>query len=95
MGKVTRNQRIQYMLGWMVASLKVGKKYSGLLMALIMTIALDSAMTFTMVTVNSGWTAGFIQRFVIAWIIGFAVALPTSLLVFPLSRMLVNRLVSE
>ena len=75
--------------------LKINKKYYGLLMALFMTIALDSAMTFTMVSVTTGWTAGFLERFVFGWLIGFAGALPTSILVFPLARKLVNRLTSE
>jgi len=64
-------------------------------MALFMTIALDSAMTFTMVSVTTGWTSGFLERFVFGWLIGFAVALPTSILVFPLARKLVNRVTSE
>ncbi|MCK4884961.1 DUF2798 domain-containing protein [Candidatus Bathyarchaeota archaeon] len=80
--------------GWL-SILKLDKKYSGLLTAIIMTIALDSAMTFTMISINTGWTAGFFQRFVNGWIIGFAVALPTSLLAFQLARRIVNRIVSE
>jgi hypothetical protein len=60
-----------------------------------MTLALDSTMTFTMTSINTGWIAGFFQKFVNGWIIGFAVALPTSLLVIPLARTLANRIVSE
>ena len=75
--------------------LKISKKYYGLLMALIMTVALDSVMTFTMISVATGWTPGFLNRFVESWLIGFVVALPTSLLVFPLARRLVDGLVSE
>ena len=80
--------------GWLPA-LKIEKKYSGLLTAIIMTVALDSTMAFTMTSINTGWIAGFLQRFVNGWIIGFAVALPTSLLVIPLARRLVNRIVTE
>ena len=79
----------------MMPALKLDKKYSGLLMAIIMTLALDSTMTFTMTSINTGWTAGVFQRFANGWIIGFVVALPTSLLVIPLARRLVNRIVSE
>jgi len=75
--------------------LKIDKKYSPLLTAIIMTVALDTTMTFTMTTINSGWTSGFIQRFLMGWTIGFAAALPTSLLVIPLARMIVKRIVSE
>ena len=78
-----------------MSALKIKKKYDSLLMALIMTTALDSVMSFTMISVNTGWTPGFLERFVIAWLIGFVVALPTSLLTFPLARKLVNRLIIE
>ena len=76
-------------------TLKINKKYSGLLMALNMVIALDSAMSFVMTSVNVGWTEMFLQKFVNGWIIGFFVALPTSIIVFPLATRLVNKIVSE
>jgi len=75
--------------------LKLSRKYSGLLMVIIMTIALDSVMSFTMVSINTGWDARFLQRFVNAWLIGFAVTFPTSLLTFQLAKKLINRIVSE
>jgi len=43
-----------------------------------------------MTLLMTGWTAGFVQRFSVGWLIGFAVALPTSLAVSPLLRRLVN-----
>jgi hypothetical protein len=60
-----------------------------------MTLALNTTMTFTMTLVNTGWTAGFLQRFAIGWLISFAVALPTSLLVIPLATRLVDKMVSN
>jgi hypothetical protein len=70
--------------------LKINAKYSGFITALLMVLVLDTAMTFTMTSVFVGWTSGFIQRFAGAWLIGFAVALPTSLAVTPLIRRLVK-----
>jgi len=58
-----------------------------------MTIALDTTMTFAMTTINTGWTEGFFYRFISGWLIGFVVAFPTSLLVIPLARRIVDRLV--
>jgi hypothetical protein len=58
--------------------------------ALLMVVILDTTMTFTMTSVFIGWTSEFIQRFVGAWLIGFAVALPTSLAITPLIRRLVK-----
>jgi hypothetical protein len=53
-----------------------------------MVIVLDTVMSFTMTSVFVGLTAVFIQRFAGAWLIGFAVALPTSLAITPLIRRL-------
>ena len=74
---------------------KVSARYSNLLMAFFMVLALDTVMTFTMVSVQVGWTSFFPMAFLGGWLIGFAVGLPTSLLVMPLVIQLVKRLTSE
>jgi hypothetical protein len=71
-------------------TLKIKAKYSFFITALLMVLVLDTAMTFTMTSVFIGWTPEFIQRFVGSWLIGFAVALPTSLAITPLIRRLVK-----
>lgn len=73
--------------------LKIDRKYSGFLVAFFMTIALDTTMTFTMTTINTGWNEGFIIRFLGNWIIGFIVAFPTSIIVIPLARRIAAKLV--
>jgi hypothetical protein len=75
--------------------LKSDKKYSVLLIAFFMTIALDTVMTFVMTSINTGWNAGIFQRWLQAWIIGFAVAFPTSIFALPLARKLTALLMSE
>jgi hypothetical protein len=75
--------------------LKLDKKYSGLLIAFFMTLALDTVMAFTMTSINIGWTEMFLQRFLQAWIIGFAVAFPTSLVAIFFARKIVSSLISE
>ena len=74
--------------------MKIDKKYSGILVAFFMTLVLDTAMTFTMTSINTGWTAGFLSRFLQSWIIGFAVAFPTSTITIPLARRLSSSLTS-
>jgi len=78
-----------------VKLLKLNRKYSGLLVAFFMTLALDTTMTFTMTTINIGWTKGFIHKFLNGWIIGFIIAFPTSLIVIPLARWVVSKLVEQ
>ena len=46
-----------------------------------------------MTSVMTGWTSGFIQRFAGTWLLGFAVALPTSLAITPLIKRLVKLVV--
>jgi len=64
-------------------------------MALFMTLVLDTVMTFTMVSVQVGWTSIFPMAFLVGWLTGFAVALPTSLLLFPQIGKLVKKLTTE
>ena len=78
-----------------LTDLKGNRRYSVLLTAIFMTLALDTTMTFTMTTIMTGWNLGFPQRFVYGWIIGFLVGLPTSLVVTPFVRKLVNKLLFE
>jgi len=74
--------------------MKVNARYSTILTALFMTLSMDTTMTFAMNTIMTGWTPGFPQRFLSGWAIGFLVGLPTSLLIIPLVRRLVDKLLS-
>ena len=84
---------LEKQLGEWLALLKLNKKYSGLLVAFFMTLALDTTLTFTMTMINTGLTEAFIHRFFNGWVIGFIVAFPTSILVIPLAKRLVSNLV--
>ena len=74
---------------------KLSARYSNLLLAFFMVLVLDTVMTFTMVSVQVGWTSFFPMAFLGGWLIGFAVGLPTSLLVMPLVSQQVKKLTSE
>jgi membrane protein implicated in regulation of membrane protease activity len=52
-------------------------------------------MTFTMTSILTGWTPGFVQRFAGGWFLGFAVALPTSIVATPLVRKIVKKLTTQ
>jgi hypothetical protein len=73
--------------------LKSNSKVRELLVAFFMTLALDTTMSFVMVTINTGWNEGFIYRFLNNWLIGFFVAFPTSILAIPIAKKLANKLV--
>ena len=75
--------------------MNLDRKYFGLIVALFMTLALDSTMTFAMTSINAGWTESFLQIFLRNWVIGFVIAFPTSILVLPLARKTASKLTSE
>jgi hypothetical protein len=60
-----------------------------------MTLFLDTAMTFVMISLNTGWDQGFSYRFFNSWLIGFIVAFPTSLLTIPVVSKLADKLVKD
>lgn len=72
--------------------LKVNRKYSTVLTALFMTLCMNTTMTFTMTLITVGLSPALPARFLGGFAIGFAVGFPTSLLVIPNIRKLVNRL---
>jgi Protein of unknown function (DUF2798) len=58
------------------------------LMALMMSCAMSFAMTF----IRLGFSSLLLHEWLKAWAIGFAVALPTAMVVLPFVRRVVERL---
>ncbi len=83
-----------FILCWCLV-LKLGGRYSNLLTGFFMVLVLDTVMTFTMVSVQVGWTPGFAMAFLVGWVVGFGVAFPTSLLAMPLIGRLVKKVKSD
>lgn len=64
-----------------------GRRIS-ILVTIFMVLVLVSVMSFTMVSITTGWTANFLFMFARNWLIGVVVALPTALLVnIPIVRL--------
>jgi hypothetical protein len=79
----------------LVRTVNINKKYSIILFALFMTLAMDFAITLTMTVLMTGIDAGFPMRFAGGLLIGFIVGLPTSILVIPVVRKTVNKLTAD
>ena len=62
------------------------------LTALLMSLSLDTVMSFTMTYVITGWDSDFLLRFGFSWLIGFVVALPTSLMIAPIITKIVRKI---
>lgn len=71
--------------------MKVSKKYSTLLFSMIMALMMSFAMSMVMTYV----AVGLVPNFIIIWgksfLVGFIVALPTALIVFPIAKKIVDR----
>ncbi len=78
-----------------VSLMKINEKYSTVLFALFMTLAMDFTMTLTMTILMTGFDSGFPLRFSGGFLIGFIVGFPTSLIVIPVVRRTVNKMISS
>ena len=71
--------------------MKIDKKYSIILFAALMSLGMSFSMSLTLTLVNAG-LVGFLEKWPRAFIIGFIVSLPTSLIIIPIVRKIVNKL---
>jgi len=71
--------------------MKIAKKYSIILFAALTSLGMSFSMSLTLTLVNVG-LAGFLEKWPRAFIIGFIVSLPTSLIITPIVRKIVNKL---
>jgi hypothetical protein len=79
----------------LVVIVRIDKKYSTLLLAAMMTVAMDFTMTLTMTATMTGIDPAFPLRFAGGFLIGFVVGFPTSLLVIPAVRRIVSKLTAD
>jgi len=77
-----------------VTMMRIDKKYSTLLFATLMSLGMSFSMSLTLTLANVGF-AGFLEKWPRAFIIGFVVSLPTSLIIIPIVRKIVDKLTLE
>ena len=79
--------------------MKVGDKYSMVLFAVFMSLGMTFSMSVTLTLVNAAGSsdllADFLSRWPRAFLVGFAVSLPTSIVLAPLARKATNRLTTR
>ena len=75
--------------------MRIERKYHDLLLAALMTAVMDFAMTLTMTAVMTGIDPGFPMRFAAGFLIAFVVGFPTSVLVIPRVRNIVDKLTAD
>jgi len=76
-----------------VSNMKIKKKYYSFLFALLVSIIMSLIMSFALTLINVGWQPHFFMIWLKAFGISFAVALPVSLIVVPLIRKLLDKII--
>ena len=71
--------------------MKIDKKYSIILYAVLMSLGMSFSMSLALTLVNVGFD-GFLEKWPRAFIIGFIVSLPASLIIIPIVRKIVDKL---
>lgn len=73
---------------------KIDKKYSIILFSVLMSLGMSFSMSVTLTFANVG-LAGFLDKWPQAFIIGFIVSLPTSLIITPIVKVIVDKLITN
>jgi hypothetical protein len=70
--------------------MKSGDFYYTIGFAALMSLGMSCVMSFTMTLMNAGVSPVFIEKWILAFLIGFLVGWPTSIAVIPLVRKTLN-----
>jgi hypothetical protein len=70
----------------------LSKRYTNLVFIFLMAGGMSLAMSFVMTIMLSRLDAGFTMRWMRAFLIGYAVAFPTALVIAPAARRLADRI---
>ena len=76
-----------------ITNMKIKRKYYGLLFAFFVSIIMSIIMSLVLTLINVGWQPHFFMIWLKAFGISFAVALPISLIIVPLIRKLLERII--
>jgi len=60
-----------------------------------MSLAMSFVMSFTLTLINLGYVPSFFEKWIRGFAISFIVALPTSLIIVPVAKRIVEKLTSD
>lgn len=72
----------------------ISKKYYSLLFAILMSIFMTLVMSGTITFINLGLVDGFIYIWIIAFLKGVIIAMPTAIAIVPVIRKIVDKICS-
>jgi len=75
--------------------LKIDKKYSTILFGIFVSLGMSFAMSLVLTLINLGLVSDFFEKWLGAFAVGFVVSLPTSLVIVPFARKIVDKLTMD
>lgn len=72
--------------------MKVSRRYAWFLHAIFVSLGMSFAMSLVLTLVNLGLAPEFFERWARAFLIGFVVSLPASMIIIPVVRRIGNKL---
>ena len=76
-------------------TIQIDKKYSGLLMCLLIAFFMSGFMSFAITLINTDVDWGFIVRWLTTWCFSFAIGFPAALIVVPSVKKYVDKITQE
>jgi len=71
--------------------MRISKRYTRFIHALIMAFFMSLIMSLTMTAINVGWSETLLTVWPKGWLVGFIVGLPTAIVVGPIAGKMVER----
>ena len=75
--------------------MKIDKKYSTILFGIFVSLGMSFAMSLVLTLINLGLVSDFFEKWLGAFAVGFVVSLPTSLVIVPFARKIVDKLTMD
>ena len=72
--------------------MKPGERFYIVVFSALMSLGMSFVMSFTMTLINVGFSPFFFGKWMKAFLIGFLVGLPTSIVIIPAVRRILNKL---
>jgi len=75
--------------------MRINRRYSGLLFGFLVSLGMTFFMSLVLTLINLGFVPEFLERWAKAFVVEFVVGLPTSLVIIPVVRRIVDRLTMD
>jgi hypothetical protein len=75
--------------------MKISRKYYSVLFGTLMALGMVFAVSLVITLINVGFSSGFWITYLQTFMIGFLVSLPTSIILVPVVKRMVDKLTAE